>query len=138
MPQIMTIARAVTDALADLDAELSVLPEYTLRHNLPQKVVVSPAGTESAPVSRAYSLETMHIRVSLLRHCLESEAESAADIMSAISARFPGKMFGSAVCTAAEYDPVLDAGFLREDNLFLATLDLTFLTIDQTQTPSQP
>jgi len=126
MSQMLAIARAVTEALADCDAELEFFPEFDLRDLEERRVVVVPSGTEYRSLARNTREELPTVQIGVLQRATEDDLPGLLLFTEQLGLRFLNRRFCGALCAGVAYDPIYSPEHLRERGQFVSVIELSF------------
>ena len=126
MSQMLAIARAVTEELADCDAELEFFPEFDLRDLEERRVVVVPSGTEYRALARNTREELPTVQIGVLQRATEDDLPGLLLFTEQLGLRFLNKHVCGALCAGVAYDPIYSPEHLRERGQFVSVIELSF------------
>jgi len=124
--QLIAIAKAVTDSLAEYDAELAFAPEISLAELSARRVVVVPLSQKYEPVSRSEQDATYQIQIGVMCRAKEENVPELLALAERIALPFQLRTFCDATCTKVEFNPIYAAEYLRGKSLFYSVATLTF------------
>jgi hypothetical protein len=129
MPDILKIAEAVAEELAEYSAEVSFVPEYELAELAEMRVVVVPLAIEFKTLSRSSREELLKVSVGILKRGKESELPDLLKLSNDIGVRFLHCKLAGATCVSVAYDPIYSPEYLRQRNQFISVIQLAFKQI---------
>lgn len=129
MSEVLKIAEAVVDELAEYNAQLVFFPEFELRELEEMRVAVVPTGTEYKILSRSSHEEVLKVSVGFLKRGCEDELPELLQLVEGIGLGFLGKKLAGATCIAVAYNPIYSPDHLRERGQFTSVIELSFKQI---------
>ncbi|MDD4818278.1 MAG: hypothetical protein PHI85_09945 [Victivallaceae bacterium] len=124
MSELLNIANAVADALAEYRAEVMLFPEFELRDLDEMRVVVVPLSTEYKTLSRAAHEELIKVQIGILKRCAVDDLDDALRFVEELGLGFLNKKLCGASCIAVSYNPVYSPEHLRERGQFTSVIEL--------------
>ena len=127
---LITLAKSVQAELKDYNAELQLVPEFTLRELDKMKVVVVPFDMEYKFFSRNKKEKVLKLQIGFLKRATEDELDGLLTFVSETGFKLLGKKFNDVFCTAVAYNPLYSPDQMRENRQFTCIMELTFLEIN--------
>ena len=124
MSELLNIASAVADALAEYRAEVMLFPEFELRDLDEMRVVVVPLSAEYKTLSRAMHEELTKVQIGILKRCAADDLDDALRFVEELGLGFLNKKLCGASCIAVSYNPVYSPEHLRERGQFTSVIEL--------------
>ncbi|WP_176014457.1 hypothetical protein [Victivallis sp. Marseille-Q1083] len=129
MSEVLKIAEAVADQLAEYQAEVQFAPEFELRDLEEMRVVVVPLSTEYKTLSRANHEELLKVQIGILKRATEDDLTELLRFTEKLGLDFLNQKILDATCLVVAYNPIYSADHLRERNQFTSVIELTFKKI---------
>ncbi len=129
MSELLNLANAVADSLAEYRAEVTLFPEFDLRELDEMRVAVVPLSTEYKTLSRTACEELLKIQIGVLKRCNGDGLDDALRFVEALGLGFLNRKLAGAACVAAGYNPIYSPEHLRERGQFTSVIELTFKLI---------
>ena len=127
---IIEYAKAVQEMLADLDAEFSFIPEFTLADTQTRRCMVVPIGVEKKIVSRTVMEKIFRVDVAVLHKIkLAKEINQLIPTVEDVADRMLAKKFRSGVCVKAEISPLYDVNMVLQKNLFVGVISVSIKVV---------
>lgn len=129
MSNIVDLAAAVADTLADYNAEVLYFPTFDLRDLETMRVIVVPVNPEYKTVSRSAHEELLKVQIGFLKRGYEDDLSDLLQTVEALGLSFLNKKLLNATCVCVAYNPIYSPEHLRERGQFTSVIELTFKKI---------
>ena len=129
MSNIVDLAAAVADSLADYNAEVLYFPTFDLRDLETMRVIVVPVNPEYKTVSRSAHEELLKVQIGFLKRGCEDEISDLLQTVESLGLSFLDKKLSNATCVCVAYNPIYSPDHLRERGQFTSVIELTFKKI---------
>ena len=129
MSNIVDLAAAVADSLADYNAEVLYFPTFDLRDLETMRVIVVPVNPEYKTVSRSAHEELLKVQIGFLKRGCEDDLSGLLQTVEALGLSFLNKKLQNATCVCVAYNPIYSPEHLRERGQFTSVIELTFKKI---------
>ena len=130
MSEVLKIAEAVAEELAEYHAEVVFFPEFELRELDEMRVVVVPLATEYKTLSRgAAHEELLKVQIGFLKRGCEDNLSDLLRLVEGLGLGFLNKKLAGATCVCVAYNPIYSAEHLRERGQFTSVIELSFKLI---------
>lgn len=129
MSNIVDLAAAVADSLADYNAEVLYFPTFDLRDLETMRVIVVPVNPEYKTVSRSAHEELLKVQIGFLKRGCEDDLSDLLQTVEALGLSFLNKKLLNATCVCVAYNPIYSPEHLRERGQFTSVIELTFKKI---------
>jgi hypothetical protein len=129
MSNIVDLAAAVADTLADYNAEVLYFPTFDLRDLETMRVIVVPVNPEDKTVSRSAHEELLKVQIGFLKRGCEDDLSGLLQTVEALGLSFLNKKLLNATCVCVAYNPIYSPEHLRERGQFTSVIELTFKKI---------
>ena len=129
MSNIVDLAAAVADTLADYNAEVLYFPTFDLRDLETRRVIVVPVNPEYKTVSRSAHEELLKVQIGFLKRGCEDDLSGLLQTVEALGLSFLNKKLLNATCVCVAYNPIYSPEHLRERGQFTSVIELTFKKI---------
>lgn len=129
MSNVVNLAVAVADALAEYNAEVLYFPSFDLRDLETMRVIVVPINPEYKKVSRAAHEELLKVQIGFLKRGCEDELDTLLQTVEGLGLSFLEKKLANATCVCVAYNPIYSPEHLRERGQFTSVIELTFKKI---------
>ena len=129
MSNVVALAEAVADSLAEYNAEVLFFPTFDLRDLETMRVIVVPVNPEYKTVSRSAHEELMKVQIGFLKRGCEDEISDLLQTVESLGLSFLDKKLSNATCVCVAYNPIYSPDHLRERGQFTSVIELTFKKI---------
>ena len=129
MSNIVDLAAAVADTLADYNAEVLYFPTFDLRDLETMRVIVVPVNPEYKTVSRSAHEELLKVQIGFLKRGCEDDFSDLLQTVESLGLSFLNKKLLNATCVCVAYNPIYSPEHLRERGQFTSVIELTFKKI---------
>lgn len=127
---VIEYAKAVQESLADLGAELSFVPDFTLADTQIKRCVVVPIGVEKKILSRVSVEKTYRLDVAILHKIkLSKEVEQHIPAVEDVANRLLTKPILSGVCVKTEISPLYSVEAILQKNLFVGIVSISIKVV---------
>lgn len=129
MSNVVALAEAVADSLAEYNAEVLFFPTFDLRDLETMRVIVVPVNPEYKTVSRSAHEELLKVQIGFLKRGCEDEISDLLQTVESLGLSFLDKKLSNATCVCVAYNPIYSPDHLRERGQFTSVIELTFKKI---------
>lgn len=129
MSNVVALAEAVADSLAEYNAEVLFFPTFDLRDLETMRVIVVPVNPEYKTVSRSAHEELLKVQIGFLKRGCEDEINDLLQTVESLGLSFLDKKLSNATCVCVAYNPIYSPDHLRERGQFTSVIELTFKKI---------
>ena len=129
MSNVVALAEAVADSLAEYNAEVLFFPTFDLRDLESMRVIVVPVNPEYKTVSRSAHEELLKVQIGFLKRGCEDEINDLLQTVESLGLSFLDKKLSNATCVCVAYNPIYSPDHLRERGQFTSVIELTFKKI---------
>ena len=98
MSNVVNLAVAVADSLAEYNAEVLYFPTFDLRDLETMRVIVVPINPEYKTVSRAAHEELLKVQIGFLKRGCEDELDTLLQTVEGLGLSFLNKKLANATC----------------------------------------
>ena len=124
---LLKLAKLVQEELKDYNAEIQLVPEFSLKELDKMKVVVVPFDMEYKVLTRNKKEKVLKLQIGVLKRATEDELDGLLSFVSELGFNLLGKKFQDVFCTAIAYNPLYSPDKMRENRQFTCIMELTFL-----------
>ncbi len=129
MSEVLKIAEAVAEKLAEYRAEVLFFPEFELRELEKMRVVVVPLAEEYKTLSRSSHEEILKVQIGFLKRGCEDELPELLKLVEGLGLEFLNLKLAGAMCVCVAYNPIYSPEHLRERGQFTSVIELSFKQI---------
>jgi hypothetical protein len=127
---LLKLAKLVQEELKECNAEIQLVPEFTLRQLEKMKVVIVPFDIEYKVLSRNKKEQILRLQIGVLKRATEDDIEEMLTFVSEMGFNLLGKKFNDVYCQTVLYNPLYSPDKMRENRQFTCVMELTFLKLN--------